>query len=192
MRRISVVVFAVLCVCMAATTSASANLFHASKTGKILGLATSTQIFKTGAGAAVECEHAAITGTVTELLGLHQLVEVIYSKCLAGGVATAHITPALYLFSADGLVAVENTIIITVLKTILTAQCTIKVGPQDLGTIKYEADPGNSSALLELTFVKGIKSVSSGEPCGPAGESVTGTDEGGSLLRLDGGSLGWL
>jgi hypothetical protein len=179
---------------MAATASASAHLFHASTTGKLLGLSDGPQIFTLKAGgSAFECNHAVVSGTVTQLLGLHQLVEVKYLNCtFGGGLATMHFSPALYLLSADGLVAIENTIKILVLKTVLTAHCTITVHPQNLLHWVYHTDPENAKALLVLSLVHSIRSLSSGEPCGPAGESTSGTFAGNFLVDLEGGSIGWL
>jgi hypothetical protein len=192
MKRITVVAFAVLCMCMAATASASAHLFHASSTtGKLLGLSDGPQVFTPGSGGEVSCAHAVVSGTVTQLLGLHQLVQVNYLNCLANGVATTHVTPALYLISADGLVAIENTIKLLVLKTIITPHCTITVGPQNLLHLVYHTDPLNASALLVLALAHSIKSVSTGEPCGPAGELTGGTYLGNLLVDLEGGSIGW-
>jgi hypothetical protein len=108
---------------------------------------------------------------------------------LANGTATAHVTRAQYLFSADGLVAIENAIKILVLETTLTAHCTITVHPQNLGTIKYDTD--SSSTLLELSEVHSIKALSSGEPCGPAGELTGGTYTGSNLIELFAGTLKW-
>ena len=192
MKRMIVLALAVVGMCMATTASASANLFHASKTGKLLGLSEGTQVFTTSSGGtAVKCEHAATTGTVTALLALHQLVTVVYTKCTVEGFP-ADITPAQFLLSADGLAAVENTItIVALLPVILGGTCTIKVGPQDLGTSKYDKDPLNSAALLQLAAVTGITSTGSGGACG-TGELIGGTYTGNNLIILDGGSLSWL
>jgi hypothetical protein len=194
MKRIGVVAFAVLCMCMAATASASAHLFHTSTTGKLLGLSDGSQVFlaRTG-GATVTCTHAVVSGTVAQLLQLHQLAEVNYLNCTAaGGLATVHVSPALYLLSADGLVAIANTIKLLVLETFITPHCTITVGPQNLLHLAYDTDPGNSKALLVLALVHSIKSTSTGEPCGPAGELTGGTYLGNLLVDLEGGSIGWL
>ncbi len=190
MKRMIVVALAVLGVCMATTASASAHLFHASNTGKLLGLSTNNQIFTAFAGAKtpVTCTHAATTGTVTALLALHQLVTVTYSKCEAF-LSPTTISPAEYLLSADGLAAIVNTIEI---KVGGFGNCTIKVLPQDLGTVKYETDPSNSAALLELSAVTGIKSDGSGGECGT--NNTGGTYTGNNLIRLDGapGIISWL
>jgi hypothetical protein len=190
MKRITVVAFAVLCLCMAATANASAHEFHASSLGAILGLSTNTQLFTTPGGT-VDCAHAVTTGTVTQLLGKHQLVNVAYLNCTAGGgLATAHVSTAHYLLSADGLAAILLTIKILVLKTFLTPHCTITVGPQNLGTVKFDS---NGTDILQLSEVHSIKSVSTGEPCGGTNEETTnGTYTGSNLVKLDGGSLGWL
>jgi hypothetical protein len=193
MKRITVVAFAVLCVCMAATASASAHLFHASKTGKLLGSATSEQVFLTEPGGNnVTCTKAATTGTVTELLALQQAVEVVYSGCTAFSFVNVDISPAKYLLSADGLAAITNTITILVLKTFLNEDCTITVHPQNLGTVKYNTDKPNASAILQLSEITGILSLSSGGKCGTAGDHSGGTYTGSNLIILDGGAIGWL
>ncbi len=188
MRRMIVVALAVLGVCMAATASASAHLFHATAApGTLLGLQTSNQIFTTEAGGKeVICKHATTTGTIKEKLGLHQLVEVVYTECTVAGF-TADISPAQYLFSADGLAAIENTIVITAL--IPFVGCSIKVGPQDLGTVKYE---NKGTEIIETSSVKGIVSTGSGGECG--GAHTGGTYEGTNLIMEAGAgnSLNWL
>jgi hypothetical protein len=186
-RRIIVVALAVLGVCLAATASASAHLFHASKTGKLLGLSEGNQVFTPKAGGAeVICKHAVTTGTITALLGLHQLVTVVYSNCAVLG-QTTHISPAEYLLSADGLAAIVNTIFINVLGL---APCQITVKPQDLLHVAYDTDPLNSAALLELSLVHSIVSTGSGGGCGT--NNTGGTYTGNNLVFEDGGALGWL
>ena len=190
MKRIIVVALAVLGVCMTATVSASAHDFTASKLGTLLGKQTGNQVFTTtSGGSAVTCTTAATTGSITALLGLHQLVSVFYSGCTVPLANKVDISTAKYLLSADGLAAIESAITIKV-ETIL-GNCTITVDPQDLGTVKYDTDPSNSSALLELSAVTGIVSLSSGEPCGPKGTLTGGTYTGNNLIIEDGGSLSW-
>jgi hypothetical protein len=189
MKRRIVVALAVLGVCMVTTASASAHLFHATKLGTLLGQQTGSQVFttKTG-GLPVACTSAVTTGSVTALLGLHQLVTVTYTGCTVLSIVKADISPAVYLLSADGLAAIEKTIEIKILGS-GTSNCSIKVLPQDLGTVKYKTDPSNSAALIEESEVEGITSDGSGGECGTA--NTGGTYTGNNLIRLDGGSLGW-
>ncbi len=186
MKRMIVVALAVLGVCMAATASVSAHEFHASKTGKLLGLSTSSWVFtlKTGGGA-VTCKHVTTTGTITALLALHQLVNVFYSGCEAF-LSPMEIGTAKYLLSADGLAAIENTIVI---KVGGVGNCTITLKPQDLGTVKFKTDSSNSAALIEESAVAGIVSTGSGGECGT--NNTGGTYTGNNLIFEDGGSLSW-
>jgi hypothetical protein len=187
-KRMIVVALAVLGVCMAATSSASSHEFHATLLGgELLGSAFNGSIQKFvpfSGGGAVECKKATTTGLVAALLGLHQLVSVFYSECTAFGVTKVHISTAKYLLSADGLAAIENTILINVLSP---GNCTITVHPQDLGTVLYTT---KGTELIEKSEVTGIASLGSGGLCGTA-DNLGGTYTGENLIIEDGGSLGW-
>jgi hypothetical protein len=161
--------------------SASAALFHASKTGKLVGKATNTQTFTTGAGT-VECTKAASSGTATALLTLVQLIQVTYSGCTAFTFVTVEINTADYLFNADtGLVFLDNT-----LKIVIPKVCEVVVPPQSLLQVTYD---NTSKKILELSNVHSIKSTGSGGVCG--GANSTGTYVGNNLLELEGGELSW-
>lgn len=182
MKRMIGVALAVLGVCMVATASASAFLFHATLVpGTLLGKATNTQKFVAFSGSGtVECTSATTTGSITQKLALTQLVTVVYSSCAAFGFPTS-ISAAKYVLSADGLAAIENTIVISV-----KGVCTITVKPQDLGTVKYK-NSGNN--ILEESAVTGITSTGSGGVCG--GANTGGTYTGNNEVSEDGGILSW-
>jgi hypothetical protein len=187
MKRMIVVALAVVGVCMTATASASAHLFHSTlDSGTLLGLQTTVQIFIPFSGAGkVECRHATTLGSITALLGLHQLVTVHYSECEAF-FQPVTISPAQYLLSADGLAAIENTIVI---QAGGLANCTLTVKPQDLGTVKYQTV---GTEIIEESSVKGIVSTGSGGSCGT--NNTGGTYEGSNLVMEAGAgmSITWL
>jgi hypothetical protein len=184
-RRIKILTIAVLGVCVlgvAGVAGASAQQFHASKTGTLTGKATNTQVFNTGSGA-VECTKAFSSGTVTAVLALTQLVTVQYTGCTAFGFINTEITPAQYIFNADnGEVKIENTITITP----AGAGCKVTVGPQSLKTVKFK---NSGSKLIEESAVKGIVSTSTGGLCGSSGSS--GTYTGNNEIELIGGTISW-
>jgi hypothetical protein len=186
MKRMIVVALAVLSVCMAATASASAHDFTATvNPGTLLGKQTGVQVFTPKAGgAAVECSTATTLGSITALLGLHQLVHVIYGGCLVAGIAKVHISLALYLLGADNLVAILNTIKILVLAPPL--HCTITVPPQHLLGVTYK-NSGNN--IVEESKVHSIVSTGTGGQCGTA--NTGGTYTGNNEVSEDGGTLSW-
>lgn len=98
-KAIGLVVTAVLALSAVAASTASAEKFIASKTGKITGKALNTQIFtaKSG-GAKVECTSALPEGEVTKLETEEQAVEVSYSGCKVFGLGAATISKAFYTF----------------------------------------------------------------------------------------------
>ncbi len=184
MRQIKVIALAVMGACilsMAMAAGASAQKFHASKTGNLKGFALNTQVFNTGSGN-VECTAAASSGTVTTLETLTQAINVKYSGCKAFGFINTDISEAHYVFSADGSVAVTNTITITP----LGAGCTVTVGPQTLKEVKFK---NSGSKITEETNVKNIVSTSSGGLCGSS--STTGTYTGNNDIELEGGTISW-
>jgi len=181
-----VAVFA-LCAIGAANASA-ASKFTYSATGSLTGHATTNQVFTGGFGS-VSCTKAASSGTIAGTEFAEQEMEVAYSECKALGVATAHISPGLFLFTANGTVHLLNTITITITKTIFTAHCTLTITPQTpTGVIHYV----NMAPRLTTIWTIGLKYHSSGGPCGSAGEhsdmTFEGTDE---VERVGGGSIGW-
>ena len=184
LKAIALTAMSVCAISAFIVAGASAQSFHASKTGNLKGKATSNQVFTTAAGK-VTCEEATTTGTVTALLSLHQLVDVIYGKCTAFGLGGVDVSLALYLFNADGgLAKLENTVTITS----LIAGCTIVVlGGQDLRTVKYKNVGKN---LVEESEVAGIVSHGSGGLCG-SGTSTTGTYVGNNEIELVGGEVSW-
>ncbi|HEX5852696.1 MAG TPA: hypothetical protein VFY36_06355 [Solirubrobacteraceae bacterium] len=167
---------------VAVVSIASAQKFHADKTGALKGKQLGNQVFLTGAGT-VTCTTASTSGTVTSLLALHQLVEVKYSGCTAFGFIKTHITPALYLFNADnGLVQLENGVLINP----LGAGCEVHLAPQHLLGVAFQ---NTNKKIVEISKVHSIKSQGTGGVCG--GANTTGTYTGNNQIELEGGTIEW-
>lgn len=182
MRILSVAVVSVCVLGIAMVANVSAQQFHASTTGKLLGKQLGNQVFETGAGT-VTCTTAASTGTATALLVLTQLIETKYSNCTAFGFAEVKINTAKYLFSADnGQVTLDNTILIEV----PLGGCSVSVPPQALKQVVYD---NSNKKIIELSKVTGIQSTGSGGLCG--GTNTVGTYTGNNQLELDGGTVSW-
>jgi len=184
------VLAAVFALCaIGAANAQAASKFTYSATGTLAGHATTNQVFTGGFGS-VSCTKAASSGTITSTDFTEQEMEVNYSECKALGVASAHVSPAKYLFTANKTIHTLNTITITVTKTLFTAHCTITITPQTPGgTIDYVP---MGSTLTTIWTISGIKYHSSGGPCGSAGEHSDGTFEGtDEVERVGGGSIGW-
>jgi len=184
------VLVAVFAFCaIGAANASAASKFTASETGTLSGHATTNQVFTAGFGS-VSCTKAASSGTISSTEATEQEAEVNYSECKALGVATTHVTPAKYLFTANGTVHVLNTITITVTKTVFTAHCTITITPQTPAGVVHFVPM--APRLTIIATISGIKYHSSGGPCGSAGEHADGTYEGtNEVERVGGGSIGW-
>jgi hypothetical protein len=184
-KLLGLTLVAALALSVVSVSSASASSFLAHPTGNIVGTQTNTQLFNVNAGT-VECTTAAIAGTVTVLKSLHQLVHVTYSGCKAFGTAVT-ISTALYLFSADLKVSVQNDIIITS----KTGSCWLLVGPtgnQNLNSVHY----ANEGADLKVNAkVTSITYTSTGGICGAGGANGTYNGEARVSSAVAGGSVRW-
>ncbi len=181
-RLIGLGVLAVLALTVTAA-SASAHEFIASKAGaKLEGKALSTQVFTTAAGK-VECKALNVTAGETALKSETQKLTIQYKECKAFGLS-AEITPAEYVFNANGTVNIQKAI------TIKAAGCTVTVPAQEkLGTITYK----NSSPVKTITLepsVTGIKSKGEGFACTYA-EEAKGTYAGNSEIAAAGDTQEW-
>jgi hypothetical protein len=185
MRRIKYVGLALVAVfAMSVVASASAHEFEASAPGNLTSKVLQTQTFHTAAGN-VECSALHLTGgSVTQLKTGKQEATVQYTGCKAFGLA-ATISPALYLFDAEGSVKVLKTI------TITAVGCTVTVPSAkntSLTTIVYKNASGGQITLEPS--VKNITSSGTGSACTYAEESL-GTYTGTSDVGLVGGTLTW-
>ena len=187
MKSMRMLALAVMGACVfgaAGAGSASASLFHASKTGTLKGTALNTYVFNTGGAVPVsmECKKAATSGTVTSPLALSQLVSVTYSGCTVAG-ASVTVTSAHYLISADdGLVAFKNLVILTV----PVGGCKLFILPQHVKGIAFTSSGGR---LIEESNVKNLVTSGTGGTCGPG--SSAGTYVGRSDVELEGGTISW-
>lgn len=180
LKKLAVLAVAVFAVSVVGVASASAATFTSSAEGELTGKATSTQKFVTGAGT-VECSTAATTGKVVAE-STEQEVTVTYGGCKAFGFIGAEISPATYLFTANGEVHIKGTITITV----PLAGCHVTVGEQSLNSVTF-ANAGTSN-IAETSKVKNISSVGSGGLCG--GSNTGGEYSGNSeISRVGGGTL---
>jgi hypothetical protein len=180
LKKFMVLAVAVFALSVVGVASASAAEFTASANGELLGKATSTQIFTTGAGT-VECTTAATKGNVVTA-SKEQEVTVTYGNCKAFKLVGAEISPATYLFTSNGEVHIKGTITIKV----PLAGCSVTVGEQTVKSVSF-ANAGTSN-ITETSAVTGITSKGSGGICG--GANTTGTYSGTSeISRVGGGTL---
>ena len=161
--------------------------------GLVLVLSTNPQIFEAVSGTEINCKHFRGHGILSNgkaMTAKGITLTGIYSSCTAaGGAVGAEVTPVEYLVSADGSVAVDKPIVITIPEL----GCSLKInnGPpnNNLRLILYLNEP---KAILAHVEVKGINSLSSGGLCGEAGvEKTEGTYRGLFLVSVHGGSIQW-
>jgi hypothetical protein len=184
MKKFGVLAVAVFALSVIGVANASAAQFTASATGELAGEALETQVFTTNGGT-VECTTAATTGSIVATASTEQEVTVNYSGCKAFGIANVDISPATYLFTANGEVHIKEAVTITVTKTLLSGECTVTVPAQTVGTVDFATNGNNIKVTPTVT---GIKYTSSGAPCGTSGENgtYTGPNE---VHRVGGGTL---
>ncbi len=184
-RSMSIALMAVFALSAFAVSSASASSFLSHPAGGIAGVNVGKHIFKVNGGN-VECTTVAVSGNTEALKSLHQLVQVKYSNCNAFG-NTAQISLALYLFSADLQVSVENDIIVTD----KVGNCFVLVnqtGNQNLSFVHY----ANSGQDIKVNAnVQNITYSSSGGACGASGVNGTYTGEAFVGSTQPGGTVRW-
>lgn len=169
------------------SASAALLLFHSSVApGKLLAkLVGGRHKFKTGAGT-VECETANGEGEIKEKLAELQLTLVKYETCKITEPinASATVTPADYLFRANGNVTLDNTV------KIEGGGCTITVAPQILGGITYANIAGPPMEIEVKANATGIHYVVSGTFCiAKKGLFTDGTYSGTEKAKEDGGEI---
>ena len=185
MKRIKYSGLALVVVCAlgaAAATSAVAHTFNANVMASLKGSADATQVFKTTAGN-VECTKVAVSSGSTVLTIKTVKAIVNYTGCTAFGLS-ATVSPADYVFDADGTASVMKEI------TIKAIGCEVKVpisGNANLHTVKFKNN--GTGVLLEPTVV-GITSSGTGAACTYASESK-GTYVGNSHVSAAGGTVAW-
>lgn len=189
-KMFGLAIVAVLALGAVTATAASAEEFIASKTGKLKGHALTTQKFKTGGGATVNCTEASSSGEVKELKSLTQEITVIYSKCTIAGTIVAEVSLADYLFMVSPtFVKVLNIITINV----PSVGCHITVEPtgnEDLTAVTYKNNSGKiieETAVTKITSTSSAKTVAEEEVCGKS--SIEGTYTGNNEIELEGGTI---
>ncbi len=174
-----------------AVSSASAFPLFLSHPAGILLLATADdpQIFFTPAnGLEVECKSVKLLppDTTPALRFLSILITVDYETCDIPSIsANATVHPVQYLIYANGLVRLENTVLI------LAPLCTITIPAaknQSLNTVKF--DNQKDGSLLLLVRVKGVTSSGAGVGCTYAEEDKGGY-EGDIRVVAHGGTIRW-
>jgi hypothetical protein len=185
LKKLSVLAIAVFAFSAIGVASASAAQFTASATGEITGKALETQVFTTNGGE-VRCNNIDVTGKIEKTASPEQHTTITYTNCTAFGIATVHISPATYLFTANGEVHIKNTIKITVTGGIF-GECTITVAPQTVKSVSYTNNAGKIKVTPNVT---GIVYTSTGGVCGSSG--ANGTYKGAAETeRVGGGTISW-
>jgi hypothetical protein len=186
-RRLGLVLVAACAFSAMAMSSASASptfLAHPPG-GLLLAKAGGKQVLKTKAGN-VECTALKLlppgdTAPAT-LVSLSILAVVDYEKCTAFGLA-AIVHPVRYLIDANGVVALENTVLV------LALECTVTVPAaqnQSLRTVLFVNNPTTRGVLL-ISDVTGITSEGTGAACTYEKES-NGTESGTIHVTYDSSS----
>lgn len=181
LKTFGVALVAIFALAAVVSASASAASFLATKTGKLTGEKLQTQVFKTKGGT-VECTTLKVSsGEVTELMTETQLATIKYENCTAYGIVKAEISPAEYLFMANGEVGIKKAI------TIKATGCEITVPAQTVSSVAYK----NSGEGIEIVpSVTNIESSGTGITCTYSTEKE-GTYKGTSFTELEGGKITW-
>jgi hypothetical protein len=177
---LAIAVFALTAIA-AANASAAPKFTTTAAGGTLTGAKTTNQVFKINGGTTT-CTGAATDGTIAASGSTTQEVTVTYSGCTAFGFVNTDISPATYLFSANGEVAIKNTITITP----TGAGCTVTVGEtsnQNLKSVSFDTGvvSGGFTGIEETSAVSGITYTSTGGLCGSSG--TNGTYTGNSFLH---------
>jgi hypothetical protein len=174
---------AVLVFGIAMTASASASSFLSSAKEKLLSTNVADQVFVTEAGT-TECTKAPITaGESTGAEAAEQAATIKYEGCTAFKIAEVTISPAEYLFLANGEVHIQKLISIKVIG------CEVSVPAQGVNKVDY-ATKGNNILLEPL--VTGILYTASGSLCAKTGEFKNGTYKGHAEVMIANGSLSFM
>jgi hypothetical protein len=198
-RQTAMALAAAMALVALATSTAAAEEFSTSGTGKLVGKALNTQKLKTGGLATVECTSASPTGEVTSEKYTEQKLSISYGSCTVSGLGSATVSLADYTFFLPKLVSILKPITITA--KALGVECEISVpAGQSLGNAageieyanKEKGGKGTLEAKIKITKIASevIKSNNS-SLCGTVGEkSTTGTYTGNDEVELEGGTVG--
>jgi hypothetical protein len=198
-RQIGLLLVAVCALSAVAVSSASAILgplflFHGTG-GRLLASAGTTQELSI-AGRIVQCKALSAEGTIKALRALTILVTVRYTSCeIPAAKAPAEIHPIQFLIDANGLVKLENNVLILA-PALGAPQCVITLPAaknQGLNSVKFENTTANGGILL-LSNVNKITGFGTGggelKLCEFA-EASEGTNTGTIHVTADGGLLKW-
>lgn len=181
--KLSLGLVAALVVCIAMTASASASSFLSSAKEKLLAENVATQVFTTEAGTA-ECAKASVTaGESSGAEATQQSVTIKYEGCKTFGFVEVTISPAEYVFTAEGEVFISKSM------SIKTTGCEVSVPAQSLHKVDY-ATKGNN--LLLEPLVTGIEYTAAGSACSKTGTFSNGTYKGHSEVMIAHGTLSFM
>ncbi len=192
LKKLGLLLMAVLALGATATSTASAGTFTASEEGSIEGEATTNQVFTMGGE--IVCKRASVSGAITAVESEEQEVEISYGECKAFGVASVHITPPTYLFTppptTDGSQHLVDTMTITITKTLFTNHCTMTATPQTVaGGVHFINKDGHIDVVKTET---GLAYHSTGSPCPAVGTHTDGSSTGTiTTERAGGGTISW-
>jgi len=180
-----------LCAIGAGSAQAESRFTSSAGSGTISGTQTTNQVFNT-TGGSVTCAKAAVSGTIKAKESTEQELAVAYSECKAFGVATAHISNALWLVTANHGAHLLNTVTITVTKTLFTAHCTFTFTPQTpSGTVDFTNLSGGGLSGYIARWRSGLRYHVTNAPCGTEGEHTDGTFEGSVEVKPSSGTISW-
>lgn len=148
--------------------NASAAAFTASSVGPFTGQATEAHVFTTSSGQ-IKCTTVEASGTVTSLTSSEQHMTMNYKNCTAFGFASVHISPATYLFTANGTVHFKNSIKVNV----TVAGCEIIFIPQSVNRVTILNNPSHTDyhIISHLSGVQWTTIPAHGSLCGTAGSA---------------------
>ncbi len=178
---VGVVAALMLSVAMTASASAALLLFLSTKNEKLLAEKVSTQVFKVEAGE-VRCNTVNILVGTTAAKSEDQLALVDYENCTAFGFITVRISPAHYLFLANGTVHILKEIKINVPAN----GCEVGVPAQETHSVAYKNSGKN---ILIEPNVTGIKYSQNANCGGGAGNFANGTYTGNLEVMIPNGTV---
>lgn len=198
-RRTAMVTVTAMALVAVVVSTAGAEEFSTSGTGKLVGKALNTQKLKTGSLATVECTSASPAGEVTSEKYNEQPLSISYGGCTVSGLGSATVSLADYTFFLPHLVSILKSITITA--KALGIECEISVAAgQSLGssageieyTNKEKGGQGTLEAKNKITKIASeVVKSNSNSLCGAVGEkSTTGTYTGNDEVELEGGTIG--
>jgi hypothetical protein len=177
-RQLGLMLVAICAMSIMFSASAGASEFLSSEeNGRLTAKALETQTFNTEEGN-VECTGLSLLNGTAQKLSVQLHVTLDYKTCKAFG-TSATVSPALYLFLANGKVHIQSQITVTGL-----GGCLVLVPAQTVGTVTY-TNVGNEINLTPN--VTGIHYTAHSK-CLVPGTFTTGTYVGKSLVALASGA----